>query len=106
MNGVNFVPGDLADRMARLFRFTSWEIAASEKDHDDVTAAMLAARRAGPSSSCPAARPFRPGWRESWCRTTVPQRPCGASPCPVLLVAAAAPRSAPVARASLSAYRV
>jgi nucleotide-binding universal stress UspA family protein len=31
---------------------------------------------------------------------------CGASPCPVLLVAAAATRSAPVARASRSAYRV
>ncbi len=46
MNGVTLVPGDLADRMARLFRFTSWEIAGSEKDHDDVTArAFLSAYR-------------------------------------------------------------
>ena len=33
--------------MARLFRFTSWHIAASEKDYDDVTAAMLASSEGG-----------------------------------------------------------
>jgi nucleotide-binding universal stress UspA family protein len=36
------VPGELTERVARLFQFTSWDIGGSEEDHDDITAAMLA----------------------------------------------------------------